>query len=752
MARKKQKTTGAKNQAAAAKEIVHENNERHIIVFAFLAVSVFLAYSNSLNGTWALDDTKFVRSASLENYLNLRLGYRKIAFLTFLFNKWINPFSVVNFRVTNIIIHIINSVLVYWISIVTLRLPKMRERFGKYGYPVALITATVFALHPININAVAYIVQRMTSLSAFFVLLSLLSYLHARTASALRLSLTLYVSAAVFILLGIFSKENAVLALPLFVLYDYFFISEVGKRAHLFKVVALVCAGLAVITVSLVYLNFLKATGNLFRLFLNINQQIPPLGWTTPDVYWTPLQHIMTEFRVVGRYFVLLLAPLPDLLVFDKSGISLSASMIEPLSTLFSFLVIAGLIIFSVLIAGKMPFVSFGLLWYLMALSLESFIGIGLDLYFEHRNYLPSAGLFLGISAQMTVSIRSSILRGKNLWAVVLIIAVLLGGLTFRRNYVWKDSVTLWTDTLVKDPGNIRAMVALGKAFMKSADFVSAGKYYNMAMDLSFAKQRVQYFNDSAYSLGMISLFIGNLEQAKKVIDLMDKRLADGYTTEILKGYYSSLSGDTDGALRLFNHVLPRSSVPDRVITYTLIGDTYKRTGYAGRALENYKKAVELDPSFSAAYFGMGDMYFAMKDINNAEKYISRTLLLDPANPLALARMADILLVKKEPPEKAKTYAERAVSSFPVFHQPYATMATVLIVMGREEEAEEYFKKAYERGLRGYLLPYTKARAYFIKGDKDKAEAVLLEIANMDDAPDDLRNIIKKDQDKLLSR
>jgi tetratricopeptide (TPR) repeat protein len=125
-------------------------------------------------------------------------------------------------------------------------------------------------------------------------------------------------------------------------------------------------------------------------------------------------------------------------------------------------------------------------------------------------------------------------------------------------------------------------------------------------------------------------------------------------------------------------------------------------------------------------------------------------LSLDPVNPLALSQMADILLVKKESVKMAMSYAEKSVSSSPTVYQPYATMGSVLIVMGREEAAEEYFKKAHERGLRGYLLPYTKARAYFIKGDKDKAEAILREIANMDDAPDELRNIIKKDQGRLL--
>ena len=237
MVEKKQKTTGAKKQSSA-KETVQENNSRHLIVFAFLAVSVFLAYSNSLNGTWALDDTTEIGRTSIENNLNLRLGHRKIAYLTFLFNKWINPFSVFNYRVTNIIIHIINSILVYWISLVTLRLPEMRERFGRYSYPVALITATVFALHPININAVAYIVQRMTSLSALFVFLALLSYLYGRTSASKRMAASLYCGCGCFYSSWAYSqKRMQCMALPLFMLYDYFFISRFRGKGFLSKVV-----------------------------------------------------------------------------------------------------------------------------------------------------------------------------------------------------------------------------------------------------------------------------------------------------------------------------------------------------------------------------------------------------------------------------------------------------------------------------------------------------------------------------------
>jgi len=725
------------------KEVQNENNLRHLWVVVFLTASVFLSYSNSLNGTWALDDAAIGQYASIEDNLNLRLGYRKIAYLSFLFNKWINPFSVLNYRITNIVIHIINSILVYWISMTTLRLPMMKERSGRYAYPVALLTSAVFALHPININAVAYIVQRMTSLSAMFVFLALLSYIYGRTASSMRMSLPLYTASAVFVFLGIFSKENAVMALPLIVLYDYFFIAGGRVEGHVRKAAIVVAAGLVVLAVSSVYLDLSAAAGDLLGLFFNMNQQIPPKGWTAVDVYWTPFQHILTEFRVIGRYLLLLLAPVPGLLVFDRWGLPPSDGITEPVSTLFSFLVITGLLIFSLLKARKMPFISFGLLWYLVAISLESFIAVGSDFYFEHRNYLPVAGLFMGAIAQAIILSKDTAPKGRKLWIAVLIVAVLLGGLTFKRNFIWKDSVTLWGDTVEKGPGNLRAMVALGNAYLKSADLASASQYYEKALELSSSDKRPGYFNDSAYCLGMVNLFMGNMEQAKKVIDLMDRRLEGSYSIGILKGFYNLKNGDHEAALSQLNQILPQAKGLDRVIVYTLLGDTCRSSGDAAGAIENYKKALELDPSFSAAYYGMGDAYFSLKDVNKAEMYIGKTLSLDPSNPLALAQMADIMLVKKEPVDRAKTYADKAVSLSPTFYQPYATMGTVLVVMGKEDEAEVYFKKANERGLRGYRLPFVKARAYFIKGDKEKAGQFLSEAAGMEDAPAGLRNIQK---------
>lgn len=721
----------------------------HLLFFAFLFVAVFLAYSNSLTGTWALDDTAIGQSVSIEKSLDLRLGYRKLAYISFLLNKWINPLDPVNYRILNIAIHMVNSALVYWLAFLTLRLPGMRQRFSRYAYPVALLSSAVFALHPVNINAVSYIVQRMASLSAMFSLLALISYIYGRTISSGISAVSLYTLSAVLVFMGIFSKENAVMAMPLIALYDYFFIGRFEQRGLGKKVGYAVLGGVLVLGAVSVFLNLHKVVGNMAGVLFQVNKQITDTGWTAVDVYWTPLQHILTEFRVIGRYLSLLVFPLPGRMVFDYWGFVPSANISTPSSTLFSMLAITGVIAFAIVKRRTLPFVSFGILWYFIAISLESFIAVGSDFYFEHRNYLPVAGLFFGVSAQVAVSFKEILFRQKVLWGVVLVLSAVLGGLTFQRNFVWKDSITLWTDTVNKVPQNLRASMALGNAYIKSADLAAAGRFYAKTLKRAASDKRPQYFHDAAYSLGMVNLFLGNLSEAKKIIDLMDTRLAGDPSTGVLRGFYSSLTGDTENAVTQLNQSLAGATGFDTVIIYTLLGDTYRRTGQQGRALESYKKALEQDPSFAAAHYGLGNVYILLKEIDKAEAATSRALALDPANPLALAQMADIVLIRKGPVEKARQLAEKAVAASPPFYQPYASMGTVMVLLGNEAAADIFFQKAAEHGMRGYLLPYSRARAYFMKGDKGKASVYLQEILHTDDAPAELKEVIRKDLGRL---
>jgi tetratricopeptide (TPR) repeat protein len=102
------------------------------------------------------------------------------------------------------------------------------------------------------------------------------------------------------------------------------------------------------------------------------------------------------------------------------------------------------------------------------------------------------------------------------------------------------------------------------------------------------------------------------------------------------------------------------------------------------------------------------------------------------------------MLIRKENSREALNYAERAVSKNPSFYQPYLTMGNVLIVLGREQEAEEFYKKAVEHGLADYMVPFSKARAYYMKGDEEQAQRQLAELGKFQNLPDKMRELIRE--------
>lgn len=722
-------------------ETVLERRFTHLLPALFLAVTTFLAYAVSLNGTWAFDDTGIGQFASVENAFNLHLGYRKIAYLSFLVNRWIDPVSPVNYRVTNVLIHVVNALLVYAVAFRTMRLPVWQDKYGRYAFSVAFLSAAIFAFHPININAVSYIIQRMASLAAMFVLLSLLCYIIARTSGGGAKAFALYGAAFLFIVCGIFSKENAVMAIPLIGLYDMFFFFGVQRKKHCVNIGIGLMLGLLALVASSVFLHFDKALLNIGTILLHPLRRIPDFGWTSIDVYWTPVEHILTEFRVIARYLLLLFIPLPRFFVFDWWSFPISAGLFSPFSTLIFVAAFILAVSFALIKFRKLPFLSFGILWYFIALTLESFVALGSDLYFEHRNYLPLAGLAFGVTAQ-TVVMAAVAPKRKTVWAIACTLALVLGGLTFQRNLVWKDSITLWKDTVDKTTKNPRAMIALGNAYLKISDLAAAKKYYQDAMKISAEEKWPHFFEDAAYSLGMVSLFTGDLAEARKVIEVMDASMEGSVRTSIVKGFYSCLDGNLDGAVSQYERILPSAYGLDRVIVYSLLGEAHSRKGSAEAAIASYQKAIKLDPSFSAAYYGLGTVYLGRKDLDRASYYMEKTLSLDPQNALALADMADIMLIKKAPVEKAEEFAARAVANSPVFSSPYLTMGSVLIAMGKAEAAEEFFRKAAEHGAKDYMIPFSKARAYFLKGEQEKVKALLQEAMAMKDTPEELKRSI----------
>lgn len=753
-------------------------NTKHLFALLFLSLSVFLAYWSSLHGTWAMDDVVANKPVGLHDIQDFT-GFRKVAYLTFLLNQSVAPFTPANFRLFNILLHLLNAALVYVIAYKTMalciasvrgntplnpplmrgelkggtvikgkppvRLPLMREAVTGGGNPVfyaALLSSVLFALHPININAVAYIVQRMAALAAFFSLLSLLGYIYATLSGSKVKAILLYFLSGVFLIAGIFSKENAVVIIPLIVLYDYVFLSKFDFAFFKKRVFVIAAIGIVSVIAASYFLKLHSTAIDIISFFLHPNNALPERGWMAVDVYWTPLQHILTEFRVVSRYLMIILIPIPKLLVFDWWGFPLSEGLTKPITTVPSMLFLISLIVFSVLKIRRFPLLCFGILWYFIAISLESFFAIGSDLYFEHRNYLPVAGLFIGAAGQMVLVLKDKI-NGRIVWTAAGIVAILLGSLTFARNYVWKDSLTLWGDTMKKTPSNIRAMISMGNAYVMEPDFDAAKRHYQNAVRMSAEGRRLTFLNASAYRLGLAYLFERNLPAAGDLIATMEQTI-DSYQLTILKGFYKASSGDVDGAIQLYNKVLPATKRSDTVVVHTLLGDAFREKGSWDKAVEHYQKALSRDIGFSAAYYGLGVSYMGKRDLVRADYYFTKALSIDPNNILALSDMADLMLLKRQRPEDALIYARRAVSKDPPLYQPYLTMGNVLLVLGRDKDAEDYYRKAVERGMSGYMVPFSKARAYYMKGDVSQAGHYISELRKYRDLPEKFKGLLEQ--------
>lgn len=715
---------------------------KHLFPVTFLAAAIFLAYSNSLNGIWALDDFQINRPIGIDGLL-AKIGWRKISFLSFYINQKIDPYSPFNFRFFNLLIHTLNVLLVYVLTFITLRLPDLRERLDRYGFPVAFFAAAIFALHPLNINAVAYIIQRMASLATFFVLLSLLSYIIASTTRSLIGKTLLYGLTLISIFLGILSKENAVLAVPLILLYDYFFISRYNKKIFLIK--GAIVTGIVICAfIGLnFYLPLFKTAMHIGKTFLEFNKPISYQGWMAIDVYWSPLEHILTEFRVISRYLFLFAVPYPAFFVFDQWGYPVSKTLFDPVTTFFSVLLIAGLLIFSLLRMRRYPFLAFGILWYFVALSLESFIAVGVDLYFEHRNYLPLAGLSFGVAAQVTPFILDKIGNRKYaFWAGGVLIATLLGVCTYQRNVIWKDPVTFWMDDFQKTPDNPRANLALANSYFTIADFQNADTYYRNTIRIASMRNAPYYMTDALYRLGFMEILLERGPEGKKIIDIFGRMSPHSYKLKILEGYYRYLNNDFENAINDYHQVadLRKIDEMDRVTVYTLLGDAYRAGGRTEDAATAYEKALHINHRFPAAFHGMAKLQMMKKNYDSSFAYLRKVLLVDPYNIGALTDMANLMLMEGAGVEKALPFAKRAVSLNPPFNKPYLIMGTLLTTSGEEGNAEYYYAKAKEFRAPDYLILFNKAWAYSIRGDREKQKYCLTELLKEKNVPQNIRD------------
>lgn len=399
---------------------------------------------------------------------------RPIAMLSFSINALLSQ-DIFYWKLTNLSIHLICGVLVYFLVENILYFVNSGLSNKKSDY-LALTIASIWLLHPLQVSTVLYTVQRMTQLSALFTFTALLSYLVARKRQLCSESFSFYqvLTWCVFFPLAIFSKENGIL-LPLFIVLVEVFLIKKDSVSN--KLLGQSVAGLAVLSFGIFWYKWDWVLG----------------GYANRE--FTVTERLMTEARVIMTYLGMILAPMQSNMTFMHDDFTVSKSLLEPATTFVSLAAIVALIGSAFSFRKKHPIYCFGILLYFAGHLLESTF-IPLYLMYEHRNYLPSLGIFLAIAVPL-----SQFLENKTLSrSLVMFFLALLTFTTWLRADTWSSEDRFFLNLERFKPKSEQV------AYLQSQRFVAKGDYQK-------AKLRIKPFNSLGASFWKLD------------IDCMDQKL-----------------------------------------------------------------------------------------------------------------------------------------------------------------------------------------------------------------------------------
>ena len=454
-------------------------------VFVLLLV-VTLVYYPGLQGPFVLDDNENIISNPTValDHIDLNALHdamwgndsgpynRPLAALSFALNyHFAGGFeSSYWFKITNLCLHLINTLLIYVLALTLMRSPVPGKKLSAHDVTfIAVVTAAFWALHPIQLTNVLYVVQRMNTLSALFVISGLILFSHGRQLVEIndRRGIPFMLSGTLIgVVLGAASKENAVL-LPLYALtIECTLYQSTPPNKTVRNRLLLFYSATLLTPVILFIMYYVAHPGFLHDAYLGRS--------------FTVTERLMTEARVLWFYISLIL--IPDIHRFGlfHGDIPISTNLFTPLTTLPSILGICALTGFAIVRRKQYPVVGFAIFWFLFGHSLESSI-FGLEIAFEHRNYLPSFGIFLAIGYLLNHLRKTTGNLHKIVWITLPLLLLTVAATTWSRADTWRDAYSLAEENVRNHPDSPRAndmaaRVNLGKGnIIKSIDLLQNG-------------------------------------------------------------------------------------------------------------------------------------------------------------------------------------------------------------------------------------------------------------------------------------
>jgi len=611
-------------------------DRKNAVAFVAIFLLVALIYSHSLPAIWTIDDgpnilenpqiqARDLSAAALYRSMFSPLhpnadgtpGFnRPLAHLSFALNWYFGQASPIGYRAVNIGIHFLTACILFLVVRALLQSPNMAARFQGDAAPAALLSAALWAANPIQTQAVAYIVQRMASLACLFYLLAMWCYLQARTSTARRATGFVLLTCVCFAA-ALASKENAVLLPAAIVLMEFTFyrdLSQARVRRRLWllllSVGSLLLMGGACVFIDDSLLGILSYGNRLF----------------------TPVERLLTEPRILWFYLSQIFWPAPGRLSLVHD-VEWSRGLLDPWTTLPAVLGIAGLVVLGLSQVRKRPMLSFAVLFFLLNHVIESSL-IGLELVYEHRNYLPS--LFLFVPVALALHALAGKLRQKSPAAPALaavfgaLLVVGWGAGTFVRNLAWLDHKIFWEDAAGKAPGSMRPVHNLAYYhYERRGDYEKAFELYTRALQLRDENRVTLTFPhikiaDYYERKGDLEKAGEHLEHALRIYPGFEK-------VRLRQAQVLARAGHTERALDVLRPLQERH--PDSFDCNFLQSQILITMGRPADALRPLAACMERSPE--PKVFLLTGIALSLKgDFNEAERFLRAVLGRFPSDPL----------------------------------------------------------------------------------------------------------------------
>jgi len=555
------------------------------LLLLFLGLILF---GNSFNYEFCSDDQMIIAgNPAIRNPNNIphiwkAFNSRSLTGWSFAVNYRMDQLKPFGYRLTNLLLHVGVSFLVYVLAGMMLQAPRGpgRELTERSGL-IALLAALIFLLHPLQTQVVNFITQRTTSLAVLFYLTALICYVKFRTGKAV----WSYVLAALAMLLGMFSKEM-IITLPLMLtLYECFFFKH-DRRDWLLVGLRLLPFYLLAALVP-VLVSFDRPDS-----ILSLKSQLVgrPFNW----------QYFWTEINVLRTYIRMMLLPLHQSHHYNYP----LAEGLRDGSVIFSLGVLGAVIGFAAVQFRARRILTFCVIWFFISVAPESlhvcFVNKGV--IYDHWVYLAMVGYAILMPVAAVYFLREL----KAVVPIFILFLVFLTALSYQRTRVWESCVSLWQDAVTKAPNDYLPYINLGVAQSRRQQYEKAIDSYQRALDLYKGRDgRVV-----AQILVNLSAVFGRKGNYSREIEFAQK----------------ALDWDPNNSQACSNLSL----------AYLMVNELDKAWMYG-------EKAIALDRYNADAYNNLGVFYASQENYSKAAEYFRRALWANPGHQQALINFRRVL-------------------------------------------------------------------------------------------------------------